>query len=108
MTYFSKTSDAHESNDTLLVSAVAVVMAFAIAMPLMLWLAYVITILWGWYAPAAWGALGIRSAFGLALVLALFRSGRAQKETKVLESIWRGVFGPAMVLVAGWLGLFFL
>lgn len=108
MTDISK-DETYGSDETLLVGALTVVCAFAIALPLMFWLAYVVRVLWGWYAPAGWGVLGMRPAFGLALGLALIR-GRASdgKKRDMAKTISYGLIGPAMVLAAGWLGLFFL
>jgi hypothetical protein len=84
--------------------------------------AFVLAVMWGWYvAPFFPGApsLDIIHALGLSLIVNLFRrqpSGRAtQKEFEEMGSVelgievfMRGLGGPLIALLLGWIGTFFL
>lgn len=67
------------------------------------WSAYVLTILWGWFAVTAFGlpVLSIAQAAGLSLLVTYYRNSRVEDKT-FDETIGAWVITPLMYLGLGW------
>lgn len=83
----------------------AIFLVALIGLPIALWQAYCLTILWGWYAPPVWGfVLTMKDAIGLALIVGLLRMKAAGKnEPDLADRISMAIIGPALTLGFGWI-----
>lgn len=84
----------------------AIAFVFVLAFPIALWQAWCLTLLWQWYALPGWGALSMKAAFGLALMVSLLRLRAGSKtDPSLADKISIALAGPAMILGFGWAGL---
>jgi hypothetical protein len=83
-----------------------------ISVPLMLWRAFVITVLWGWFIVPqfAISQLGMINAIGLSLVVSLLTarlskvdSDDDERNKTLAGQIAVGIVAPAMALLYGWI-----
>lgn len=87
----------------------AVVIVGLIGLPLVLWNAYVMTLIWHWYAPEAWGALPLKSALCVVLIYGLLRNKGPSKDSPGFGTIIStAIVGPLFLLGFGWLLLWFV
>jgi hypothetical protein len=85
----------------------AFALVLLLGLPLAIWQAYCMTLVWGWYAPAGWGSLSMKASFGLALIVALLRLRAPSKnEPGLSEKISTAIIGPGVVVGFAWVGLF--
>lgn len=79
-----------------------------VAVPMLLWIAFVVTKLWAWHVVPTFGAapLPLANAVGLVILLGLLRgSGVAWKghEQDTVKTWTQMIVGPAFSLLFGWL-----
>lgn len=81
-----------------------------LAIPIALWHAYCLTVIWTWYAPPPLvELLTMKIALGIALGVELLTMRAARKDDPDLsDRIATAVIGPAIALLAGRLFLFFV
>ena len=90
-------------------AAGAIIVAMVIMIPVALWQAWCLTILWHWYAPDTFSTLSMKMAVGAALVLGLLQLKAPRKDDAgIAERISTAIIGPPVILLAGWLLLFFV
>ncbi len=90
-----------------------IIAAMLLAPALLAWSAYVLSILWGWFAVPALNAnpIGWSTAYGLTLVAHAVRGYTRtaddkrdeSPQTSVTIAILIGLFGPALALLLGWI-----
>lgn len=71
--------------------------------PSVLWHAYVVTVIYTWYAPTAWPELAMSTATGMCLIVGLLRTGRERKDSESLtellgSGVYRAILGPLFTL----------
>ena len=78
--------------------------------PTLLWRAYVLAQLWGWYVTPALGLPPLRIVFAYGiLVLVMLLKGRGSKsDDKLRTMIGQSLLGPAFLLLLGWIGTLFI
>jgi len=104
-------SDTDNFNAGVVLGAVAPFLTVAYVAPGLLWKAYVMTRLWDWYVMGAFDVapLHVVHAFGFVLLAALLTgSCHGKDERKVWVQITMPYFGPAISLLIGWVGSFWL
>jgi hypothetical protein len=82
----------------------ALVISFALMVPLMLWSAYVFTFLWAWFVVPVFGLpiLSTLQSFGILLAAGSLK-GKAAHEEKPLKFYARVTLGPLLALVTGYI-----
>lgn len=90
--------------------------ALLISVPLMIWRAFVITVLWGWFVVPQFGLqpLGMVSAIGLTAVVRVFtshlnntESDKDKQNESIAGAIANSILVPALALLTGWIVLQF-
>lgn len=80
-------------------------LVLALGLPIALWQAYCLTIIWGWYAPPSLGPMTMKLAFGLALVVSLLRlKAQGKHDADLSDKIGIAIIGPGLILGFGWIG----
>ena len=73
--------------------------------PATIWSALVTSIIWGWFVvPLGVPPIGIAHAIGLTLLIrtTVLQANVATKTVSVEDKIYAWIFGPAFVLLVGW------
>ena len=88
----------------LMVSAI-----FAVLLGACIVRAFVLSTLWDWYIVPSlgWPSIGLPAALGFVLMVACAFPGRRegkQEKDRFITEVLRGFTGPALVLLAGWIG----
>lgn len=101
------------NNETPTESFLAFVLLVAVLVPIVLWRAWVLTALCGWYMPSSWPTVTLRTAVGLMFVVQMIvpRSTDATKYTMTQtlgRSLGIGFVTPALSLGFGYLVLWFV
>lgn len=90
-------------------AAGAIIVAMVIMIPVALWQAWCLMILWHWYAPDMFGPLSMKVAIGASLALGLLQLKAPKKDDAgIADRITTAIVGPPVILLAGWLLLFFV
>lgn len=80
-----------------------------LAIPIALWHAFCLTVMWEWYAPSAFGVLSMKTAVGISLgVDMLTMRAVRDDDPSVGDRITMAIVGPAVGLLASRLFLFFV
>lgn len=91
----------------MIIPLAALALGMGIVVPIALYQAWFLTILWHWYAPAAMGDLSMKTAIGLSLVISLLNMRPTGKDDAGWdERLAMAIIGPPVILLAGWLLLF--
>lgn len=87
------------------------VLLFAMLPIVLMWQAFVLTRLWGWFVvPFGIMAIGKAHAYGLVLVVSMFKSHTSDKNDEekgiyyaFIKLLIYGFGGPLMLLILGWI-----
>jgi hypothetical protein len=83
---------------------------FALAVPLVLLKAWVLTWLWNWYIVPIFHVAPLRMifAFGLSLTINYLFPRNESSSKEGIAAIWQAIFSPLLALLLGWIGTWFI
>lgn len=84
----------------------AILVMFLLLPAIVTWEAYVVIIVWRWYAPEIWGTLSLKNAVGVILVFIMVKTPERTKEP--IKVLLMAVLFPLILLWLAWLLLFFV
>ena len=84
-------------------------LCIAVVLPLALWCALVLMLLWNWYIPSIFpiGEIGYAQSFGLALIASML--GSSDSADKSFEDLYIMAFVSGItIMFLGWVGSLFI
>jgi hypothetical protein len=77
--------------------------------PIALWQAFCLTLMWDWYAPPALGDLSMKTAVGAMMIISLVTlKAPRESDPDTLDRVLMSIIGPAIGLLAARLMLWFV